>query len=171
MIHIRPERFADIEAVRAVNTAAFGRRTEASLVDRLRDEARPIVSLVAVEGDEIVGHILFTPVMLEGHDDLMLMALGPMAVRPERQRRGTGSELVLWGLDACERLGCQAAFVLGEPRYYRRFRFEPASRFGIVSEYENAGDAFMAQELAEGALEGRSGTVRYHRAFSEQSPD
>lgn len=171
MIHVRPERFADVEAVRSVNTAAFGRRTEAALVDRLRDEARPVVSLVAVEGEEVIGHILFSPVTLEGHDGLMLMALGPMAVRPERQRRGTGSELILHGLDACERLGCGAVCVLGDPKYYRRFRFVPASRFGIESEYEDAGDAFMAQELTAGALEGREGTVRYHGAFVDVGTD
>lgn len=166
MIHVRPERFADREAVRAVHTEAFGRRSEARLVDRLREEARPIASLVAEERGEIVGHVLFTPVTLAGHDDLRPMGLGPMAVRPDRQRRGNGSELVLWGLDACERLGCRTVFVLGHPGFYRRFGFRPASGFGIGSEYPDAGDAFMALELVPGALEGRSGTVRCHPAFA-----
>lgn len=167
MIQIRPERFADLDAIRSVNVAAFGRRTEAALVDRLRDQSRPIVSLVAEEEGEAVGHILFTPVTLSGQDDLNAMALGPMAVIPERQHRGAGSELVLQGLDACERIGCQAVFVLGHPTYYRRFGFRPASRFGIESEYEQAGDAFMALELEQGVLGSRSGVVRYHPAFAD----
>lgn len=169
MFQVRPERFNDIEAIHSVNLEAFGRRLEAGIVDRLREEVRSLVSLVADDKGEIVGHILFSPATLSGHDDLFVMALGPMAVKPARQGRGIGSELVLQGLDACERLGCHAVFVLGEPKFYRRFRFQPASRFGIESEYEDAGDAFMAQALVEGALADRSGTVKYHPAFEVAS--
>lgn len=166
MFRIRPEQRGDIEAVRALNEPAFGRPAEADLVDRLREEARPLVSLVAEDGGTIVGHILFSPVELSDQPDLLFMGLGPMAVRPERQGRGIGSELVLLGLDACQRLGCQAVFVLGHPTFYRRFGFRPASQFGITSEYQDASDAFMALEIEQGILEGRSGTVRYDPVFS-----
>lgn len=166
MFRIRPEQHRDIEAVHALNAAAFGRPAEADLVDRLREEARPLVSLVAEDGGAIVGHILFSPVELSDQPDLMLMGLGPMAVQPERQGRGIGSELVLLGLDACQRLGCQTVFVLGHPTFYRRFGFRPASRSGITSEYEDAGDAFLALEIERGILEGCSGTVRYDPVFS-----
>jgi putative acetyltransferase len=166
MFRIRPEQHSDAEAIHALNEAAFGRSAEAELVNRLREEARPLVSLVADDGGAIVGHILFSPVDLSDQPDLMLMGLGPMAVKPERQGRGIGSELVLLGLDACQRLGCQAVFVLGHPTFYRRFGFRPASQFGITSECEDAGDAFMALEIERGILEGRSGTVRYDPVFS-----
>lgn len=167
MFQIRPENHDDIGAVHALNQAAFKRAAEAELVDRLREEAGFLISLVAEDGDAIVGHILFSPVELTGQPGLSLMGLGPMAVIPERQGRGIGSELVLRGLDACERLECHAVFVLGYPEYYRRFGFRPASQFGITSEYQDAGGAFMAQEIESGALEGRPGTVRYHAAFAE----
>ncbi len=167
MFQIRPERHNDAGAVHALNQAAFGRAAEAELVDRLRGDVSPLVSLVAEDREEVVGHILFSPVELTGHPDLVLMGLGPMSVKPERQGRGIGSELVLQGLDACERLGCQAVFVLGHPAYYRRFGFMPASRFGITSEYEDAGDAFMAHETERGSLEDRAGTVHYHSAFAD----
>lgn len=167
MFQIRPEKHGDIHAVHALNEAAFERATEAGLVDRLREDAGPLISLVAEDGDAIVGHILFSPVELAGHPDLVLMGLGPMAVKPERQGRGIGSELVLQGLDACERLGCQGVFVLGHPAYYRRFGFRPASQFGITSEYEDVGDAFMVHEIEPGSLEGRSGTVHYPAAFAD----
>ncbi len=150
MFRIRPEQHYDAGAVHALNQAAFERAAEAKLVDRLREEAGPMISLVAEDGDAIIGHILFSPVELAGQPDLALMGLGPMAVRPGRQGRGIGSELVLQGLDACERLGCQAVFVLGYPEYYRRFGFRPASRFGITSEYEDAGDAFMVRAIEPG---------------------
>lgn len=166
MFRIRSEQHSDAEAIHTLNEAAFGRPAEADLVNRLREEARPLVSLVAEDRGAIVGHILFSPVELTDQPDLLLMGLGPMAVKPERQGRGIGSELVLLGLDACQRLGCQAVFVLGYPTFYRRFGFRPASQFGISSEYEDAGDAFMALEIERGILEGRSGTVHYDPVFS-----
>jgi putative acetyltransferase len=166
-VQIRPEQPADIAGVRAVNQAAFPTSAEADLVDALREQAAPIVSLVADDDDAIVGHILFSPVSLLGHPELTIMGLAPMAVLPERQRRGVGSALVRTGLERCTQLGCQAVIVLGHPTYYPRFGFQPASRFGIGSEYDVRDEVFMALELEPGILRGKSGTIRYHTAFAE----
>ncbi len=163
---IRPEEQIDRGAVYAVNVSAFETPAEADLVDALREEARPVVSLVAEEDGEIVGHIMFSPVSLSGHPDLQMMGLAPMAVVPQRQRRGVGSALVRAGLERCRELGCGAVVVLGHPGYYPRFGFSPSSRFGITSEYEVPEEVFMVLELEPGALSGVSGTVRYHAAFS-----
>jgi len=164
-VRIRAQRDQDADAVHAVNRAAFGSDAEANLVEALRAAARPLVSLVASEGDEIVGHILFSPVTLAADPDARVMALGPMAVAPDRQRRGIGSALVQAGLDECRRLGCQAVFVLGHPHYYPRFGFVPASRFAISSRYEVPDEVFMAMELTPGALAGKAGILSYHEAF------
>ena len=165
-MHVRTERPADTAGVRQVNLAAFPTGTEADLVDALREQATPIVSIVAVEGTEIVGHILFSPVTLTGHQELAIMGLAPMAVVPARQRQGIGSALVHEGFTACTRLGFRAVIVLGHAEYYPRFGFIPASRFGLRCEYEVPDDVFMARELEEGMLEGKSGTIRYHPAFA-----
>jgi len=164
-MHIRPERPADIAAVRAVNRAAFETDAEADLVDALRDQADPTVSLVADDAGRIVGHILFSPVTLTGHADLKIMGLAPMAVLPTQQRRGIGSALVRAGLERCTELGCAAVIVLGHAQYYPRFGFIPASRFGIACEYDVTDDVFMALELEPQILRGRTGTIRYHAAF------
>jgi putative acetyltransferase len=164
---IRPERPTDAPAVRAVNQAAFETNAEADLVDRLRVQAGPLISLVADDGRSIVGHILFSPAVLVDHPDVKIMGLAPMAVLPARQRSGIGSMLVRAGLDACRQLGCDAVIVLGHPAYYPRFGFEPASRFGLGCEYDAAGDAFMAFELEAGTLRGKTGTIQYHRAFEQ----
>jgi putative acetyltransferase len=163
---IRAERPGDEEQVRRVNQRAFGRPDEAGLVDALRGSAGAL-SLVAVAGDEIVGHILFTPVRIDGKGDVVAAAgLAPMAVVPEFQRQGVGSRLVRAGLDACRSAGYDAVVVVGHPRYYPRFGFVLASSKGLEYEEPIPPEAFMAVELRPGALTPGGGTVRYRPEFS-----
>lgn len=171
MVEIRAERAGDEAAVRRVNELAFGRAEEAALVDALRAAARPHVSLVAVDGGRVVGHVFFSPVSLEtegGPEDSSFAAMGlaPMAVLPGHQRRGVGSELVRAGLDECRRAGRDVVVVLGHPEYYPRFGFRPAGRAGLRCEYPVPDDTFMVVELRPGALAGRRGLVKYHPAFA-----
>jgi len=166
-VHIRPERPRDIPAIRDVNAAAFGARAEADLVDALRADASPTISLVADAGGAIVGHVFFSPVAIAAAAAPPIMGLAPMAVLPARQRQGIGSALVRDGLERCRRLGFLAVVVLGHAAYYPRFGFTPASKFGLTSEYDVPDDVFMALELEEGSLRGTSGTIRYHHAFAD----
>jgi predicted N-acetyltransferase YhbS len=101
---IRSEGKADRAAVRAINTEAFEGPAEARLVDALREQANPLVSLVAEHDEEIVGHIMFSPVMLVGEPELNIMGLAPMAVVSTYQRQGMGSAPVRAGLEKCARL-------------------------------------------------------------------
>lgn len=165
-MRIRAERKDDLAAVRAVNLSAFETPSEADLVDILRKQEAPLVSLVAEENDTVVGHIMISPVSLTGHPTLKIMGLAPMAVTPEHQRKGIGSALVRAGLEQCRCLGFVAVVVLGHPEYYPRFGFSPSSRFGIDSEYDVPEDVFMAVELEPRALNGKAGRVKYHAAFS-----
>lgn len=165
-VAIRPEAEDDRRAVQAVNEAAFDTRAEAGLVAALRDHARPLISLVADDGCSLVGHIMFSPVVLAGYSGLKIMGLAPMAVLPEHQRRGTGSELVRAGIEECRTLGCGAVVVLGHPAYYPRFGFVPAAPLNIACEYDVPEDVFMIKELQPGCLDGAAGTIRYHEAFS-----
>lgn len=79
---IREERQGDAERIRAVNLVAFATSTEADLVDALRRQATPLVSLIAEEDATVIGHILFSPVTLANEPGLALMGLAPMAVVP-----------------------------------------------------------------------------------------
>jgi putative acetyltransferase len=164
---IRAEENHDRAAVHAVNASAFETSLEANLVDALRAQAEPVVSLVADDNGTIVGHIMFTPVSLSGHPGLKVMGLAPMAVAPEHQCQGIGSALVRAGLEQCRQLGFVAVVVLGHPQYYPRFGFSPSTRFGIGSEYDVPEDVFMAAELQTGALSGKAGTIKYHSAFGD----
>ncbi|MEO0558466.1 MAG: N-acetyltransferase [Bacteroidota bacterium] len=166
MIQIRPERPDDITAIRAVNVAAFGQPDEADLVDRLRP-TDGYLSLVAVLNDAVVGHSAFSAMTLSpARPERTFYGLAPMAVLPDRQRRGIGSALVRAGLDACRDAGADAVFALGHPTYYPRFGFTPATDLGLASEYDVPREAFMAMELRAGALEGVLGVAQYHPAFA-----
>ena len=163
---IRAETREDYTAVRQVNEQAFGRADEANLVDVLRGRARPYISVVAEVGGRVVGHIFFSPVTIESESSAFsALALGPMAVLPEWQNQGVGSELIHRGFEECRSLGHDVVVVLGHPEYYPRFGFIPARRKGLRCEYPVPDDVFMVAELKEGALAGRQGMVRYRPEF------
>jgi putative acetyltransferase len=166
VITIRAETPEDISAVRQVNQLAFGQPDEAELVDRLRQPCAESLSLVAEE-DGIVGHILFTPVVVESRGRRIVgMGLAPMAVRPDRQRAGVGSRLVKRGLEILRERGCPFVVVVGHPEYYPRFGFEPASRHRLTSQWDSIRDeAFMALILDVEAMAGVSGVARYRAEF------
>ncbi len=164
---VRAEKECDRESVRTVNLLAFETPSEADLVDALRQQVQTIVSLVAEEDGEVLGHIMFSPISLSGHPNLKVMGLAPMAVAPTHQNKGIGSALVQAGLDQCRQLDFVAVVVLGHPEYYPRFGFSSASLFGIDSEYDVPDEVFMAMELQEDTLSGKTGKVRYAPAFSD----
>lgn len=162
MSSIRRERSGDAAGIRAINLSAFEGLSEADIVDRLRAAHAPQLSLVAAQGSELVGHILFSEVTVGEGRAARGMGLAPMAVVPGHQNRGIGSAMVRRGLDILRAEGCPFVLVLGHPGYYPRFGFVPASRYGIETEYPGVPDeAFMALELAPGGLEGVSGVARY----------
>jgi len=170
-VSLREETPQDHAAIREVNRLAFGGEGEARLVDQLRADGFVIASLVAVEGVQVVGHILFSQVFIESGSGLIgAAALAPMAVRPERQRRGIGSALVRYGLEVCGQRGASIVIVLGHPGYYPRFGFSSQLAKRLRSPFADHPDftaeAWMALELVPGALDGVAGTVRFPDAFN-----
>lgn len=166
MITIRPEQPEDITAIHHVVKQAFERAAEAELVDLLRRNGKAVLSLVAEDSGRIVGHILFSPVVIETEHGLIDgVGLAPLAVDPERQNEEIGSNLVRQGLLECRRMGHPYAIVLGHPEYYPRFGFVPASRFGIKSTYDVRDEAFMAIELTTDTLRNAAGIANYQPEF------
>jgi putative acetyltransferase len=159
---IRRERPEDVAVVDAVTRAAFGSELEPSLLARLRaDEGwLPSLSLVAVEAGEVVGHVVCTRGFV---DDTPAVGLGPISVRPDRQRAGIGHALMHAVLGAAEATGEPLVALLGEPAFYARFGFIPASEAGIESPERAWGDYFQVRTFGAPI----TGTFRYAAPFAE----
>jgi putative acetyltransferase len=165
-ISIRNEEPKDIKQVRKIVCAAFPSDAESKLVDLLRENGKAIISLVAINGDEILGHILFSPVTITPPtppDRVKGIGLAPVAVRPDVQSQGIGSHLIREGLLRCKVAGFDYCVVLGDPNYYQRFGFERASKYNVQNEY-GLDHEFMLIRFTDCHL---SGLAQYAREFAE----
>ncbi len=156
---VRNEVNSDASAVRRVTMLAFEREEEAELVEALRESGDAVISLVAEDDGEIVGHVLFSK--LQAPDQCI--ALAPVSVPPNRQNKGFGSALIRAGLERAKRDGWQAVFLLGEPAYYERFGFRAAKADKFETVYPKS--YVMALELTPHALRARTGELIYASPF------
>lgn len=162
---IRDEREEDAGAIRAVTLAAFAdmpysQQTEAAIVAALRAAGALAVSLVAVEDGDVVGHVAFSPVTIDGAEAPGWFGAGPLSVRPDRQRGGIGAALMRAGLARLAGAGAKGCVLVGDPGYYRRFGFEASSSLAypdLPAEY------FQVLALTS---QPPSGTVAFHSAFA-----
>jgi putative acetyltransferase len=165
-VAVRAEAPHDVRAVRRVIVAAFKGHLEADLVETLRERGKVAASLVATMGHAVVGHVLLSDVTLHGPGLAPRGAgLAPLAVRPALQSRGIGSTLMRAAIAGAREAGYGFMVLLGDPTYYRRFGFRTAATLGLACEFDAPEEAFMALELAPGALAGASGVVRYEPEF------
>jgi putative acetyltransferase len=169
-MEIRPERTGDESLVASLQAAAFGHQPAqvVALVNDLRsatDEGDRL-SLVAVEDGRLVGHILFTPSLLDAPERLVpVQVLSPVGVHPDAQRRGVGSALIGEGLRILDERGVPAVFLEGAPEYYSRFGFEQAVQLGFRKPSLRIPDpGFQVRKL--GAYEAwMTGTFVYSEPF------
>lgn len=164
MLTVRKENPKDRQQVFSLNEIAFGRTIEAEIVEQLRKDGL-VLSLVAEINDTIVGHIMFSRILIGGTNNFSGIALGPMAVHPDHQGKGTGSTLVTKGLEILQEEGEDVVVVLGHADYYPRFGFTPARPLGIIPPFELKDDSvWMAKLLSEKARP--RGLVHYPSAFN-----
>ena len=161
-MEIRPECAADGSAIQTVTTSAFARAphssgTEPRIIHALRAGGALSISLVAVEGEEVVGHIAFSPVVIG--EQAGWQGLGPISVRPDRQSEGIGSALVREGLRRLKETGAGGCVLVGDPAFYRRFGFRsvPDLTYGAVPREYVLALAFSGRVPV--------GEVKYHAAF------
>ena len=155
---IREEAPNDRPQISDVVQAAFGRTAEAHLVEQLRAEGDSIIAQVAVEQARIIGHAMLSNMTAP----FRALGLGPVSVRPDRQRSGIGSALIREALRQARQEGWDAVFVLGDPGFYRRFGFDPelAGEFTCLYAGPHLMVLFMSNDLP------RTGTIDYASAFA-----
>jgi len=173
---VRLEEEPDRPAALEVESLAFGGSAEAAIVERVRDEDGSF-SLVAIEGERLVGHVQLSRAWI---GDRPVLALGPIGVHPDRQGGGIGSSLVRSALDEACRRGEVAVILLGSPDYYPRFGFSPAVAWGLRNPFTGVQeDGFVVEEedfmlapLVDPAPS-FAGEVRWHPAFGQpvEAPD
>lgn len=160
---IRPETAADAPAIRALTAAAFRGKPyaggdEQDVIDRLRDAGELVRSLVAIEGDAIVGQITFSRASAPGGEPGWY-ALGPVSVLPARQGAGIGAALVREGLAELRALGARGCVLTGDPTYYGRFGFTLAAD----NTPEGEPEAYFQMLCFDGSRP--AGRFAFHRAF------
>jgi putative acetyltransferase len=161
-IKIRNEETKDIEQVRDIVQAAFPTNAESKLVDALSANGKAIISLVAVQDVQVLGHILFSPVSTTPPSEGKGAGLAPVAVHPNVQSKGIGSGLIRDRIRLCREFGYDYCVVLGGPEYYSRFGFEKASNFDLQNEY-GVDDEFMVIRFTERKV---NGLVKYAPEFA-----
>ena len=166
MTLIRPASANDAAAIRQVHVRAFPTAAEADLVEQLLADGDAEISMVADQDGRIVGHILLSRMHVDG-DGRAIRALGlaPVAIIPERQGEGIGSQLINAGIQAAFAEGAEMMFLVGEPEFYRRFGFEAATAKPFQSPY--AGKYFQAKVLSDSFTLPDSGHADYAPAFAE----
>ncbi|MGH1432131.1 MAG: GNAT family N-acetyltransferase [Neptuniibacter sp.] len=171
-MNIRQSLETEKEQLRKLHLETFGEEEGDSVstltIQLLEDPtAQPLLSLIAELNNQILGHVLFTKVSIEGDPAQGGYILAPLAVSQEYQRSGIGKKLIQTGLDKLKEQGAEFVLVLGDPAYYSLLDFH--TNHQIKPPYELPyPEAWMAQELKPGVLENISGTVRCADALNEQ---
>jgi putative acetyltransferase len=164
MLNIRSQnRTSDLSAICQLNAAAFAKHGETKAFDQFREHRDDILSLVAEEDGEALGHILFSPVTLSTPDGIVMgMGLGQLAVWPQKQNQGVGTQLAETGIRQLHQTGCPFIIVIGHASYYPRFGFKLCSAHNILCQWESIPDnTFMVLILDQHRQNSLSGVASF----------
>ena len=164
MLNIRSQNMtSDLDAICKLNAAAFTEHGEAKAFDQFRKDREDILSLIAEEEDELLGHILFSPVTLKTPDGVIKgMGLGQLAVSPQKQNQGIGTQLADTGISKLRQTNCPFIIVIGHASYYPRFGFELSSAHSIQCQWKGVSDnTFMVLILDQQQQDSLSGVASF----------
>ena len=150
---VRSEAASDAADVRAVHVAAFGQPDEADLVDVLRRDGLAVVGTVAELDGRVVAHALLGRITV---GDAPSLALAPVGVLPEYQRRGLGSAVVRAAIEEATLLGERLIVVVGDPAYYARFGFGSAADAGVTAPWSGPALQVLALPAYDGGVLGEA---------------
>ena len=162
-MQIVSERPGDADSIHAMTVSAFatvpyGDGSEGRVIDALRADGALTLSLIVEDEGEIIAHITFSPVTIEGKQGPWF-CLGPVAVAPARHSQGIGSMLIREGLAQLAAQGAELCVLLGNPSYYKRFGFEHDPQLSCGQGMPEAFQRLVFNGKA------RSGLVAFHPAF------
>lgn len=167
-IRIRKERQEDYQQIRELVKEAFSNSErsdgdEHNLIERIRHSSDyiPELSLVAVSGNIVIGHIMFSTISV-GQSEAI--SLAPLAVSADWQRKGVGKLLVSEGHRQAHKMGYSCSVVLGDSDYYSKFGYEKASNHGIIAPFDVPDDYYMVCGLDKNCYIPK-GCVKYSDAF------
>ena len=140
-MNIHEEKDTDINQITEIHNQAFNAPDEGEIVANLRMNKKLIVSLVCELNGKVVGHIAYSPIVIDQKN--IGLGLAPLAVLPDNQNQGIGSELIRQGNCVALSKGYKKIFVLGYPDYYSRFGFKLAKEYNYFSKIDPEGDHFM----------------------------
>jgi predicted N-acetyltransferase YhbS len=175
-MEVRKSTEADKAEIETVHIRAFGEKEGSEIAELVNDlfedeTAFPLLSLVAVKNKKIVGHVLYTNVIVKQPDETVsAKLLAPLGVLPEAQNQGIGTQLIREGLKELKKSGVELVFVLGHPGYYPRFGFRTAGDIGYDAPYlllEKDAAAWMVVELTEGVIGKVKGKVQCAKVLDE----
>ena len=171
-VEIRAERSADRDRSLEIERLAFGSEEEAAIVEALRDDDGSF-ALVADDDGDLVGHVQLSRAWI---GENAVLALGPIGVVPPRQREGIGSALMRSALDEARARSQPAVILLGDPAFYPRFGFKPASALGWRNPFtgpQHNGFVVREEDFMVAVVDDRArdfiGRVRWHQAFGQVS--
>ena len=144
---------------------AFERDTEARLVGALRISDDLVLELIASDGANILGHVVFSRASItDGDEGLAIALLAPLSVRPDMQKHGIGTALVREALERLKRENIDIVVVVGDPAYFTRFGFSP----GLGEKFDTpwSGPNFLAMELSEGSSDRLPATLTFAKPLT-----
>lgn len=162
-IIIRGEKSGERATSEEILRQAYGRENEVTLASAIRSlaEFNPNLSIVAANGDEILGYALYARVMVTGSTVLPAAALAVMGVRPEHRKLGVGERLIRHGLERCRGIKIDLVFASAIPQFLGRLGFQAAVPLGLKPDWEVPESDFTVFDLSGSRLGKVSGTVTY----------
>jgi len=163
---IRVEIPIDAPGIDALLRRSFDGEGEARLIHDLREDGMLTLGVVATDDEgQVIGYAAFSPVAIDG-EDRQWVGMAPVAVAEDYRGQGIARQLVYEGLDSLNEFGYAAVVVLGDPAFYERLGFEPASRYDLRCHWPGTETSFQVHPLADDALDGVTGLVEYHDHFN-----
>lgn len=167
---LQSEDFKDVEKLirESFSNTEYGYENEAELVERLRQESHynQMLEVVAIDDNQIIGHGLLSEIKVADEDRKWIgLALAPIEVSPQSQRRGYGKALIKEPEKRAVELGYAFIIILGHPEYYRKLGYQLASSYQIYAPFDVPEEAFMAKEVIDEGLQNVHGVVQYSDAF------